>query len=162
MHKIDGIDRKIIRLLKNDGRMSAAYIARAIGNITDRTVSYRIKQLTESGVMKIIPFLIPEALGYTITADLSIQTEPRKLLQVARAVARLQPVVYVAVVAGDRDITATVHVATVRELQSFITETLLNIPGVQRTRSQILTEVVKDIDQWDIPDEAPALERKVR
>jgi DNA-binding Lrp family transcriptional regulator len=157
MHKIDDIDRTIFSLLSKDGRMSAADIARVIGNVTDRTVSYRINQLIESGVMKIVPFMNPEALGYTITADLSIQTEPKKLIQVAKAVAKLQPVVYVAIVAGDRDITATVHVAGVRELQSFITETLLNIPGVQRTRSQILTQVVKDIDKWAIPDDAPAL-----
>ncbi len=137
--------------------MSAADIARAVGNVTDRTVSYRIKQLIEDGVMKIVPFFIPEALGYTITADLSIQTEPRMLIQVAKAVAKLQPVSYVAVVAGDRDVVATVHVAGVRELQRFITETLLNISGIQRSRSQILTQVVKDIDQWGIPDDAPAL-----
>ena len=157
MNKMDETDRSIIEFLSKDGRMSAADIARRMGNITDRAVSYRIHQLIESGVMKIVPFINPEALGYTITADLSIQTEPKKLIQVAKAVAKLQPVVYVAIVAGDRDITATVHVAGVRELQSFITETLLNIPGVQRTRSQILTQVVKDIDQWGIPDDAPAV-----
>lgn len=157
MQKIDETDRAIIKLLSKDGRMSAADIARAIGNVTDRTVSYRINQLIESRVMKIVPFMNPEALGYTITADLSIQTEPKKLIQVAKAVAKLQPVVYVAIVAGDRDITATVHVAGVRELQNFITETLLNIPGVQRTRSQILTQVVKDVDQWSIPNDAPAV-----
>lgn len=157
MHKIDELDRIIIKLLSKDGRMSAADIARTIDDVTDRTVSYRLNHMIESGVMKIVPFMNPEALGYTITADLSIQTEPKKLIQVAQAIAKLQPVVYVAIVAGDRDITATVHVAGVRALQSFITETLLNIPGVQRTRSQILTQVVKDIDQWVIPDDAPAL-----
>ena len=157
MPKIDKTDRAIIKFLSKDGRMSAADIARSIGNITDRTVSYRISQLISNGIMKIVPFLNSEALGYTITADLSIQTEPKRLMQVAKAIAKLQPVVYVAIVAGDRDITATVHVAGVRELQSFITEALLNIPGVQRTRSQILTQVVKDIDQWSIPDDAPAV-----
>jgi len=157
MQKIDKIDRSIIKLLTKDGRMSAADIARTIGHVTDRTVSYRIKQLIENGVMKIVPFFNPEALGYTITADLSIQTEPKMLIQVAKAVAKLQPVIYVAIVAGDRDIAATVHVASVQELQRFITETLLNISGVQRTRSQILTQVVKDIDQWGLPDDAPAV-----
>jgi DNA-binding Lrp family transcriptional regulator len=156
--QVDEIDRSIAQLLMKDGRMSTTDIARELGNVTDRTVSNRIKHLIERGVMKIVPIIDPKALGFSITADLSIETDPKQILQVARKLAAMEQVSYVSVVAGDRDISAQVHVPSAIDLQNFITGDLVNIEGVSRSRTQLLTQVLKDIDQWTIPEALPGLD----
>lgn len=155
--RLDDIDRTIVKHLLADGRMSAADIAREVKGVSDRTVSSRIDRMIQRGVMRIVPRIYPEALGYSISADLSIQTESKALVQVAEALVDLEEVSYVAIIAGDRDITITVHVATVLELQHFITDKVLNIPGVERSRTQIITQILKDDDNWGIPNDAPIM-----
>lgn len=154
---LDELDRAIVEHLMLDGRMSAADIARDVKGVSDRTVSSRIDRLIQRGVMRIVPRVYPEFLGYSISADLSIQTESKLLVQVAEALVELEEVSYVAIIAGDRDITITVHVANVLELQHFLTEKVLGIPGVERSRTQIITQILKDDDRWGIPQEAPVM-----
>ncbi len=159
--RLDELDRAIVEHLMEDGRMSAADIARDIKNVSDRTVSSRIDRMVQSGVMRIIPRIYPQNLGYSISADLSIQTESKMLVQVAEALVELEEVSYVAIIAGDLDITIVVHVASVLELQRFITEKVLSITGVERSKTQIITQILKDDDRWGIPQEAPIMKGEV-
>lgn len=154
---LDDIDRAIVERLMVDGRMSAADIARVVEDVSDRTISSRIDRLIQRGVMRVVPRIYAENLGYSISADLSIQTESKALVQVAETLVEFEEVSYVAIIAGDRDITITVHVANVLELQHFITEKVLAIPGVERSRTQIITQILKDDDRWGIPQEAPVM-----
>jgi hypothetical protein len=45
MVEIDKIDREIVSLLMEDGRMPSAEVARRIGNVSERVVRYRIENL---------------------------------------------------------------------------------------------------------------------
>lgn len=157
--RLDEIDRAIVEFLMEDGRMSIADIAREIKDVSDRTISSRIDRMVQSGIMRIIPRIYPQHLGYSISADLSIQTESKMLVQVAEALVKLEEVSYVAIIAGDLDITIVVHVASVLELQHFITEKVLSIPGVERSKTQIITQILKDDDRWGIPQEAPIMQK---
>lgn len=152
---VDELDKGIVRLLMKDGRMSSAEIARSLGHATARTVSNRIRKLTKEGIIKVAPIVNPRALGYTIVADVFIQTEPGKVEQVAETLAEVDTVNYVAIVSADRDVSIQVNAADVQELRRFITKTLQTIPGVERTNTYLLMEVLKDIDSWGIPAEPP-------
>ena len=154
---LDDLDRAIVEKLMFDGRMSAADIARDVKGISDRTVSSRIERMIQREVLRVVPRIYPEHLGYLISADLSIQTEPQALIQVAETLVEFDEVSYVAIIAGDRDITITVHVANVLKLQHFITDKVLSIPGVERSRTQIITQILKDDDRWGIPQDAPMM-----
>ncbi len=65
---IDEIDRKILMLLQEDGRLTNAVIAEAVG-LTTSTVYERIKKLEKKGVIKkYVAVVDPIALGKPITA----------------------------------------------------------------------------------------------
>lgn len=149
--EIDELDRAIVDLLREDARMASAEIARRLGYASRKTVTKRIRRLVQKGIIRLRVIPDPAALGYPITADISVETESGKVREVARMIAELDRVSYVAIITGDRDLMAQVHATDMRDLQALITDELQAIPGVIRTRTVMLTEIVKDIDRWGIP-----------
>lgn len=135
--------------------MSCIEIARRLGYVSDRTVSTRIQSLIDRGIIKVTSVCNRRELGYSIIADISIEAEPRKVMEVAQALSALDRVSYVAIVAGDRDVSVQVNAADAEDLEAFITETVQAIPGVQRTRTYLLTRILKDIQEWTIPPQLP-------
>ncbi|MER3458427.1 MAG: Lrp/AsnC family transcriptional regulator, partial [Chloroflexota bacterium] len=104
MHELDDIDLKIIDLLMEDGRMPSADIARRLGNISERAVRYRIERLIRQGIIRVSAIVNPQALGFTVVADVFIEVEPGEVLEVARKLAEYENVSYVACATGERDI----------------------------------------------------------
>ncbi len=150
MSKIDTIDRKIINLLLEDGRMAASEIARQIG-ITERSVRYRIERLINNDVIKISAVVNPEALGYTIIADVFIEVEPGLINQVARQLAEHENVTYVACSIGERDVSAQVVARDNAEVYALATEFIGKLPGVRKTTTSIVPIRLKDVYQWRVP-----------
>lgn len=150
MSKIDTIDRKIINLLLDDGRIPASEIARQIG-LTERSVRYRIERLIQSDVIKIAAVVNPEALGYSIVADVFIEVEPALINEVARRLAEHENVTYVACSIGERDVSAQVVARDNSEVYALATEFIGKLPGVRKTTTSIVPIRLKDVYQWRVP-----------
>lgn len=151
--KIDEIDRAIARLLREDGRMSCAEIARRIGSdVSARKVRYRLNQLIEKGIISIRARVIPEAVGFPVTGDVFIQVEAGRVLEAAHKIAELECVSYVACSTGDRDLSIQIHTRNNDELYRLVTEIIGRLPGVTKTSTVLLPIVVKDVNDWAIPE----------
>jgi Lrp/AsnC family transcriptional regulator for asnA, asnC and gidA len=151
MHTLDRIDREIIRLLNEDGRMSNAELARRLGDIPPRTISHRVEGLIAHDIIAVKAIVNPVALGYSILADVFIEVEPGRVREVAETVARFPQVSYVACATGECDVSISVRVRSTEELFDFVTEQVGRIPGVRRTQTHLLVVKLKDIDSW-LPD----------
>jgi Lrp/AsnC family transcriptional regulator, regulator for asnA, asnC and gidA len=149
--KLDQLDKEIIDLLSKDGRMSCAEIARAIGSVSERSVRYRLEKLLEENVIRINAAPVPQALGYSVVADVFIEVESGQVLEIARTIASHDIVSYVACSTGESDISIQIITQNNRELYDFVTEVLGKIPGVRKTTTSMVPFIVKDIDQWRIP-----------
>ena len=152
MYKIDKIDREIVNLLIEDGRMSAADVARRVGNITERTARYRIERLVREGLVKVSAVVNPKALGYEVVADVFVEVESGHILEVAKVLAELQHVSYVACSIGETDVSAQVIARNNEEVYAFVTEVIGKIPGVRKTTTSIVPIVLKDVYEWRIPE----------
>jgi Lrp/AsnC family transcriptional regulator for asnA, asnC and gidA len=148
MAKLDPIDWEIIALLNEDGRMPSAEIARRIEGVSARTVKNRIDALVNHGVINIRSILKPEAIGYSVLADLFIETEPGRLREVAERLAELPQVSYVVCATGDTDIIISIRARTIDELYNFIIEVVDKMPGVLHTQSYLLPVSIKDNMTW--------------
>lgn len=74
MYNCDNIDRKIVELLMEDGRMSASEIARRLGgNYSERVVRYRIERMVKEGLISLTAVVNPKVLGYPIVADVWLE-----------------------------------------------------------------------------------------
>ena len=151
MSKIDNTDRKIINLLLEDGRMAASEIARRM-NSTERSVRYRIERLVENSVIKITAVVNPRSLGYTVMADVFIEVEPARIMDVARTLSEHESVSYVACSIGERDVSAQIVARDSDEIYALATEFIGKLPGVRKTTTSIVPIKLKDVYQWRIPD----------
>jgi DNA-binding Lrp family transcriptional regulator len=152
---VDDLDRRILDCLSDDARMSASEIARRLSYVTPRTVRRRIDTLVRKGIIEFVALPRASALGYDVLADISVETQPGKVREVAILLAELQSVTYVAMVAGDCDVSIQASATDVQDLQRFIHDEVHAIPGVQRTKVFLLTEVLKATWDWKIPGELP-------
>ena len=152
MHKLDRTDWEIITLLNEDGRMSSTEISRRLSDVSARTVTNRINQLTNHGIINVRAVVNPESIGYTVMADVFIDVEPGRVREVAHKVAEFPEVTYAACAAGESDVSISLRVRTIEELFDFINENIGKIPGVRRTQSYILPLKIKDFDTWLPPE----------
>ncbi|HAY84156.1 MAG TPA: Lrp/AsnC family transcriptional regulator [Chloroflexi bacterium] len=151
MYNIDKIDVEIVNLLLEDGRISAAEIARQIGDISERAVRYRIDRMVEEDIVRISAVVSPKALGLEIFADIWIEVESDQILEVAKKLAANENVTYVASSLGESDVSIQVVAKNPAEIYQFVTEVVRKIPGVIRTITSIVPVILKDIYQWRIP-----------
>jgi Lrp/AsnC family transcriptional regulator for asnA, asnC and gidA len=154
MHKIDNTDAQIINLLVDDGRMSCAEIARRLGDISERTVRYRIDRLQAEGVIQVLAVVNPKVLGYTVVADVWLQVESDAILEVAHKMAEYECVSYVACAIGETDVSVQVLSHSTDEIYRFVTEVIGKTPGVIKTTTSIVPQVLKDTHQWRVPTSA--------
>lgn len=159
MSQIDKIDREIVNLLMDDGRMPAAEIARRIGSISERVVRYHIERLVKDGLISICAVPHPRAFGYQVVADIFIEVEPAYIDEVAAALAQHQSVSYVACAIGAPDVSVQVIARDNAEVFAFATQVIGKLPGVRKTTTSIVPIVKKDVYQWRIPEEVVVVSR---
>jgi DNA-binding Lrp family transcriptional regulator len=104
MYEFDKIDIKIVNLLLENGRMPASEMSRRVGDISERLIRYRIERMVAEGVIQISAVVNPEALGLSIKADIWVEVEADQVLAVAKKLALLENVTYVACGIGQNDI----------------------------------------------------------
>jgi len=152
MVKIDSIDRDIVNLLMEDGRMQAAEIARRIGHVSERVVRYRIDNLIQKQVITISAIVNPKQVGFEVVADVWLEVESDSVLEVASKMAAFENVSYVACSIGETDISLQLLAGDADEVYRFVTGVIGKVPGVRRTTISIVPVVIKDVFQWRIPD----------
>ena len=155
--RIDNVDRAILECLQEDARMQCSEIARRLGYMTARAVRNRLGKLIDEGYIAIRAGAVPEKLGYAISADIAIDVEPGTTELVAESLVELDEVYYAALTTGDTDVSVSVLVVSMGDLQTFISDKLHSIPGVRKTRTYVLTRVLKESCDWPFPKRLPEL-----
>lgn len=149
--KIDSVDKKISDLLLEDGRMSCSEIASHIGEISERSVRYRIERLIKNKVISVRGNVNAEALGLSVCADVFIEVEPDKVNEISLLIAQYESVSYLAHSTGETDISIQVFAHDNNELFRFVTEVIGKIPGVRKTHISFVPIKIKDDHIWQIP-----------
>ena len=153
--KIDAVDRGILECLREDARMKSTEIAERLGNMTARAIRNRLDRLLDEGYISISACAQSERLGLPISADIAMDVEPGMIDQVAQHLVDLQETNYVAMTTGDTDISVSIVAATMGDLQSIISNKLHTIPGVRKTRTYVLTNILKISCNWPFPKDLP-------
>jgi Lrp/AsnC family transcriptional regulator for asnA, asnC and gidA len=151
MSQIDEVDRKIVDLLIEDGRMPCAEIARRLGSVSERVVRYRLDRLVAAGIIHIGAIPNPKSIGYNVVADVFLQVDAASVLEVARKLTEYECISYVGCSMGESDISTQVVARDNDEVYRFVTEVIATIPGVRKTSTVIVPIVLKDVYQWRIP-----------
>lgn len=100
---LDSADSAIVRYLQEDGRRSYRKIARSLG-VSEATVRWRVRRLTESGVLRIVAVADPFRLGYEVLAFILLSVAPGAREQVINTLVSWPEVTYVSSCTGRADI----------------------------------------------------------
>ncbi|MRS05827.1 winged helix-turn-helix transcriptional regulator, partial [bacterium] len=84
MYEIDKTDLDIVNLLLENGRMSASEISRRMGDVSERSIRYRIERMLKDDLVRISAVARPEALGFSIKADVLLEVESDYIRDVAQ------------------------------------------------------------------------------
>tara|TARA_E500000331_G_scaffold342729_1_gene376703 strand:+ start:69 stop:497 length:429 start_codon:yes stop_codon:yes gene_type:complete len=139
---MDKINKNIIEILKSDGRISNAEIARNLG-VSEGTIRRRIKIMIEENVLSVYAVPDPKKTGYNEEALIGIQVDPNKLDQVGDSISKHQYTTWVTRTTGGFDIFTWVTVPDSKELTNFLTYFLGNLEGVNKTETFISLDVLK-------------------
>ena len=136
--RLDGVDRKILALLVENGRESFAALGQRIGLSTAAT-KRRVDRLRHEGVIRRFTAEVePAALGWSIEAFVEVYCEGQVPPEQMRALVRDVPEVDQAwTVTGEADGLVLVRAADATHLERVLGLVRAS-PGVVRTRSSIV------------------------
>jgi len=138
MVKIDGIDKKILRMLMEDARRPILEIARNIG-ISGAAIHQRLRKLEKSGLLEGSKFIInPKVLGYTTMAYVGIYLDKAMNNPLAvKELAKIPEVLECHYTTGDWSILIKVLCKDNEHLMHLLNKRIQQITGVSRTETFI-------------------------
>lgn len=143
---MDAYDRNILKWLQNDGRMTNVELAERIHLSAPQTLR-RVRTLEESGVIRRYAALVsPAAVGLEVTAFVSLSLDReqfRNVREVERNVMAFPEIIECHTISGDFDYLLKVVAADLKSLSLFLTDRLMQVPGVSGVRSMICMEEIK-------------------
>ena len=140
---IDELDRKIVRVLNENARLSFREIAKAVGT-SATSVIHAVKKLEAAGAIRgYIPIVNPEYFGLGLAAVVAVRISKGRLIETQKRIAQDSHVAAVYDVTGDWDCFIVGRFADREDLNGFV-KGLLAIPNVDRTVTHLVLNVVKD------------------
>lgn len=144
MLSLDEMDKKIIKMLEEDGRKPFTEIAEKL-RVSESTVRKRVQALQAKGVIKKFTVKVdPSRLGIKTIAIVGVDVDPTKLLEVAQKLCGFREVKWVATSTGDHMIMTEIWTRDGRELTRLISERIGVIEGVKKICPAIILEKLKD------------------
>ncbi len=134
----DAIDRRILAILREDGRATHAAMAKAIG-LSAPAIGERVRKLEHAGVITGFRAVIePAAVGLGICAFVAISPQPRKsATALVERLLSLPEIEELHAVAGTYAYVAKVRVTDTPALDGFL-DRLFMLDGVERTETTMV------------------------
>jgi len=149
--RLDDVDRRIIALLQEDGRMSARDVSRRLGEIGDRAVRYRIDRLVRSGAISIIAVVDSTRIGYPVLGDVIIELPPANVRDALTTLAEDELVCYLGADLERGAITLQIAARDEYEFQAWVSALVKSVDGAALVKSTVVRQVTKGSDQWPPP-----------
>lgn len=141
--ELDDTDLSILRLLRENARMSYLDMSRRTG-IADATIQHRLKRLREKGQIKFTVTVSPEASGYQVMAVMLVQTDTEKHDEAKMALAAIPEITEVFGMLGEHDLLIKVWAKSLEELNQTINDKIRAIDGIEDLAEMVMVERVKE------------------
>ena len=143
---LDEIDRKILRTLSQDGRISNQKLAETV-NLSPTPCWHRVRALEESGYVKgYVAVLDQRTLGLpdTVIIEVTVDRHDDEIFQrFSDALADLPEVMEAYLLSGEYDYLIKVAVSGTEGYERFLRQKLYKLPGVTHTRSTFTLRCLK-------------------
>lgn len=152
-YRMDNVDKKILDLLQNDGKISNQELADQIA-LSPSPCSRRVKQLEDEGyIRQYVALLDPTKIGLQITIMVSVALvnhEPNVMKNFEKIIALMPEVIQCYLITGQSaDYLLKVIVPNLDEYQSFLLKKLTIVDGVNQVHSSFVLQRI--IDKTALP-----------
>lgn len=147
-NRLDEIDRKILRLLSRDGRISNQKLAEAV-NLSPTPCWNRVRALEEAGfITEYVALLDQRALGMpdTVIIEVTLERHDDEIFaRFGEALADLPEVMEAYLLTGEYDYLIKVAVSGTEGYERFLRQKLYKIPGIRHSRSTFALRCLKRV-----------------
>ena len=141
--EVDETDRRILRQLQDDGRMSFKKIGDDVG-VSEATVFVRVKKLQAKGVLKGFRAVVdPKAIGKTLTAIVLVRAHPQTFSGMLDALKKLDDIYEIYDVTGEYYSILKIRTTGTDELGKII-DKIGTIEGIAGTDTIIVLRTIKE------------------
>jgi Lrp/AsnC family leucine-responsive transcriptional regulator len=156
-YRLDGIDRRILSALQEDGRLTIAELAERVG-LSASPCHRRVRILEDEGIIeRYVAVLDQRAVGLPVSVFVSIKLESQRedaLAKFAKAIAPWPEILECYLMTGPRDYLLRVVVADLAAYETFLKTKLTRLSGIGSIESSFALEQVKYTNR--LPVEAAA------
>ncbi|CAN5294022.1 Lrp/AsnC family transcriptional regulator [soil metagenome] len=150
---LDRTDRRLLATLQADAKASLAVLADRV-HLSQAQVHRRVRRLEEAGVIAGYATRVDRSrIGLDVVAfvQFSLSAEQNKHLQRIEAqIGRYEEVIEIYAVSGEHDYLVKLVAADLKSLSCFLSEQLMQIPGVINVKSTICLEEIKNTTQLPV------------
>lgn len=148
---MDQIDRILIALLQQDGRLSQATLAARTG-LSQSAVNERLKRLTASSAVKIVGQADPQAVDMTLLAFIFVALDTPSRDDGFRAAMAAEPsVLECHHITGDWSYLLKVRAGSVAGLEALISDRVKRLPGIVRSHTMLALSTAKETLALPLP-----------
>ena len=135
MAKIDGIDRKILEILRENASITNQKLGKKIG-LSEPAARRRVAKLVSGGVIRRFTIDIEKSgeVSSLVLAATSLNSPSSKIL---RQLQKRQDIGVVWELSGDTDVALTLYAKDINELNRKIDE-IRNMPGIKKTQLSVV------------------------
>jgi Lrp/AsnC family transcriptional regulator for asnA, asnC and gidA len=146
--KLNDLDRRIVQLLRKDGRCSYANMARELG-VSEPTVSKYVERLFNARAIQVTGRLKPALIGYPIMVSISIEADLARVEEIGTRLAAMQNVTYVGYTTGAFNIVLEAFLKDEEDLFRFLNVELAAIEGIEAKETWNILRVEKLNSMWE-------------
>jgi DNA-binding Lrp family transcriptional regulator len=141
--EVDQVDRQLLDLLRDDGRLSVNELATRV-SISRASAYQRLARLRETGVLRRVTIDVdPKRLGLSVTAFILADIDQHKWRDLAGRLIALPGVEYLGFTTGTFDLVLLVRAPDMETLRDVVLDRLQSMPEIRSTQTSFVLEELR-------------------
>ncbi len=139
---LDDLDKRILKLLQFNGRLSFADLSREL-DVAEATVRFRVNRLVSNGVItRFAALLDPAKVGMKVSGAILLKIDPAYLEEACKRLVSFSETQYLFQSTGEYDVVSVIVARDMEHLNNLIKKTKI-ISGVKEARVSVTTRFLK-------------------
>jgi Lrp/AsnC family transcriptional regulator for asnA, asnC and gidA len=155
------LDLMLMREMALDATQTTTDLAKKLGR-SRSTVQWRLQELLDKKIIKIVPVHNPVAAGYKMGVLIGLKAVPNMVNSIAAEMASVQEVHNVIICAGRYDIILGAVFADTDKLSGFLINELSAVTGVTSIETMVALKLVKASFTFMTPQELPSADMPLK
>jgi Lrp/AsnC family leucine-responsive transcriptional regulator len=147
MHPLDRIDRKILNVLQQNGRIAMTDLAQQVG-LSATPCADRVRRLERDGVITgYHAHVAPKALGRSLLVFLEIKLSAKSddvFEKIKQELQRMPDILECHLVSGDFDYLVKARIPDMQDYRALLGDILQRLPASAQSRSYVVMEEIKE------------------